>query len=165
MNTEIAIAVLKANRPDHRAFPSLGEAVDLAVITLEALQNKSHPKTSQEVLDIITRLVDDQDAKDVAKYGHSLDNELGETKYDWQLMALEEMADGMKYLLMETKKLREENLYLENEIENHRVVNTRLRADVEGFRKANKQLVEMKHLSTAPDLTEVSNTSQLQTRS
>jgi hypothetical protein len=73
------------------------------------------PKTSQLVIDIISLLVDHQDMKGIEKYGVSID-EVKHDEYDWNVMALEEMVDGMKYCVKEIQSLREENTHLRNTI-------------------------------------------------
>ncbi|MEK5175105.1 hypothetical protein NST63_18060 [Heyndrickxia sp. FSL W8-0496] len=69
------------------------------------------PKTSQAVIDGFAAIIDAQDQKGIQKYGRNIDDAIDED-YDWKLMALEESADQLKYLVREVKmlknKLREE---------------------------------------------------------
>jgi hypothetical protein len=62
---------------------------------------------TSEVLKVIAHVLDQQDAKGEKKYGRTLDVTPLDS-YDWNLMAMEEMADGLKYLLMENVKLMNE---------------------------------------------------------
>lgn len=78
------------------------------------------PKTSQAVIDGFSAIIDAQDKKGIEKYGRNVDDAIDED-YNWQIMALEESADQLKYLVKEVKmlekKLREERtrrIYLEN---------------------------------------------------
>lgn len=60
---------------------------------------------TQAVLETIGDLMDSQDIKGFSKYGLLLDDvEMDE--YNWDHMAMEEMADCIKYLLVENFKLR-----------------------------------------------------------
>lgn len=59
----------------------------------------------QIVLDMVGALMDAQDDKGFSKYGETLDD-VHYDSYDWQIMAMEEMVDGMKYLMMENQKLK-----------------------------------------------------------
>jgi regulator of replication initiation timing len=43
-----------------------------------------------------------------------------EMKYDWNVMALEEMVDGMKYMMKENEKLRKNNQWLEKKLRDER---------------------------------------------
>ena len=65
---------------------------------------KLRPETTQRVIDIFTRVLDQQDEKGFKKYGVTIDDAIG---YDWNEMALEEAADLVKYLVKENKRLRE----------------------------------------------------------
>jgi hypothetical protein len=61
--------------------------------------------TSQMVMEIIAQLMDEQDQKGLKKYGVTLDK-VAFDDYDWNRMAMEEMADCIKYLLMENFRLK-----------------------------------------------------------
>ncbi|PKR86122.1 hypothetical protein [Heyndrickxia camelliae] len=69
------------------------------------------PRISQAVIDEFSAIIDAQDKKGIDKYGRSIDDAIDED-YDWKLMALEESADQLKYLVREVKmlekKLKEE---------------------------------------------------------
>jgi hypothetical protein len=72
------------------------------------------PKTSQMVIDEFTNIIDSQDNKGFAKYGKSID-EADDTKYNWELMALEETADLQKYLVRRIKQLEKQlNDYIDD---------------------------------------------------
>lgn len=75
------------------------------------------PMTSQKVIDIVANLVDAQDEKGIKKYGVTIDDAKDE-QYDWNVMALEELVDGMKYEIKENQRLREEIKKLKSEV-NH----------------------------------------------
>lgn len=62
---------------------------------------------SEMVLGVIATVLDSQDEKGIEKYGKSLDA-VSLDSYDWREMALEELADCIKYLLMENMRLRRE---------------------------------------------------------
>lgn len=62
---------------------------------------------TQMVLNVMENLLTSQDIKGKDKYGRTLDTVPLE-EYDWNLMAIEEMADGLKYLMMENVRLRDE---------------------------------------------------------
>ncbi|CEG23150.1 hypothetical protein BN1080_02094 [Planococcus massiliensis] len=68
----------------------------------------------QAVLETIEQRLTEQTDKGSAKYGQSLD-EVPVHAYDWNLMAAEEMIDGLQYQQMEIKKLRRLNSILEDE--------------------------------------------------
>lgn len=78
------------------------------------------PKISQDVIDGFTAIIDAQDKKGIAKYGRTIDDAVDED-YDWKLMALEESADQLKYLVREVKRLEKE---LAKEREKNRVYNS-----------------------------------------
>ena len=62
---------------------------------------------SQMILETIAETMDKQDKKGVEKYGQSLDT-VDLYMYDWQAMAMEELADGIKYVTMENVRLKRE---------------------------------------------------------
>lgn len=62
------------------------------------------PETTQNVLNVIATILDAQDQKGIEKYGVTIDDA---SDYDWNIMAMEEMADGLKYLVKENKRLKE----------------------------------------------------------
>lgn len=62
------------------------------------------PATTQKVIDIFTEILDKQDQKGLLKYGTTID-EANDKNYNWNLMALEESADLMKYLVKENTRL------------------------------------------------------------
>lgn len=62
------------------------------------------PKISQAVIDGFTAIVDQQDKKGLNKYNRSIDD-ADDNNYDWRIMALEECADQLKYLVREIKRL------------------------------------------------------------
>jgi hypothetical protein len=68
-------------------------------------------KITDIVLGVIANLMDSQDVKGFKKYGKTLDV-VPLDAYDWDLMAMEEMVDGLKYLMMENIRLKEENKQL-----------------------------------------------------
>lgn len=80
-------------------------------IPIKRLQNMNfehhRPQISQSVIDTFTRLVDEQDAKGIAKYGMTIDDASDE-QYEWLRMALEEAVDLAKYQNKEIEKLRKE---------------------------------------------------------
>lgn len=63
------------------------------------------PYTTQKVIDTFTEILDKQDNKGISKYNMTIDEASG---YDWNIMALEEVADLMKYLVKENEKIRKE---------------------------------------------------------
>lgn len=65
-------------------------------------------KVTEIVLDVIGNLSDEQDRKGIKEYGVSLDD-VPFGCYDWNNMAMQEMVDGLKYLVMENYKLKAEN--------------------------------------------------------
>jgi hypothetical protein len=81
------------------------------------------PKISEMVLGVISTLIDSQDWKGISKYGKTIDDaqvdEYG-NPYDWNVMALEEMVDGMKYMMKENEKLRKNNQWLEKKLRDER---------------------------------------------
>jgi hypothetical protein len=60
---------------------------------------------TQMVLETIAEQLDKQDIKGFKKYGKTLDKVHFDT-YDWNEMAMEELADCVKYLMMENFKLK-----------------------------------------------------------
>ena len=66
------------------------------------------PETSKNVLKLIAEKLFYQNRKGLEKYGESID-EVGDGDYDWQDMAMEELIDGIQYVLKENGKLRREN--------------------------------------------------------
>lgn len=63
------------------------------------------PYTTQKVIDTFTEILDKQDDKGISKYNMTIDDASG---YDWNIMALEEAADLMKYLVKENEEIRKE---------------------------------------------------------
>lgn len=72
------------------------------------------PQITQRVLDIIADLLDAQDEKGIAKYGKTIDDA---EDYDWNVMAMEEMADGLKYLVKRIVQLERVNKQLAEMVE------------------------------------------------
>ena len=62
------------------------------------------PKTAQMVIDTFTKLIDEQCAKGLNKYGTTID-EAKNSDYDWNRMALEEAIDLAQYLVKENARL------------------------------------------------------------
>jgi site-specific DNA-adenine methylase len=60
---------------------------------------------TRSVLEVIANLMDKQDQKGLTKYGKTLDK-VNLDDYDWNQMAMEEMADCIKYLMMENFRLK-----------------------------------------------------------
>jgi hypothetical protein len=77
------------------------------------------PNVSQQVIDIISDLVDAQDVKGWEKYGVTIDDAKDEA-YDWNLMALEETVDGLKYLVKQNTQLQRMNKQLAVIADNYR---------------------------------------------
>lgn len=65
------------------------------------------PIVSQKVIDIISNVVDSQDQKGMEKYGKTID-QAHDHNYDWQMMAIEELVDAMKYMVKENERLARE---------------------------------------------------------
>ena len=59
------------------------------------------------VRNVIDRVLDKQNAKGMATYGQTLD-ECPDEAYDWNVMAIEELVDGMQYLAKENLKLNKQ---------------------------------------------------------
>lgn len=57
------------------------------------------------VREVIDRVLDKQNEKGMATYGQTLDD-CPDDAYEWNVMALEEMADGMQYMAKENVRLR-----------------------------------------------------------
>ena len=70
------------------------------------------------VRNVIDRVLDKQNAKGMATYGQTLDD-CPDDDYDWNVMAIEELADGMQYLAKENQRLAKENLKLKKQIEDY----------------------------------------------
>ena len=66
------------------------------------------PETSKNVVRLIVEKLVYQNSKGLEKYGENID-EVGDVEYDWQDMAMEELIDGIQYVLKENGKLRREN--------------------------------------------------------
>lgn len=60
-----------------------------------------------QIRDIINQILDKQNAKGMATYGHSLEDCPNEA-YDWNVMALEEAIDGWQYQIKENFLIREQ---------------------------------------------------------
>ena len=53
---------------------------------------------------VIDRVLDKQNAKGMATYGQTLDD-CPDEAYDWKMMAIEELVDGIQYLAKENQRL------------------------------------------------------------
>jgi histidinol dehydrogenase len=60
------------------------------------------------VLHVVAEVSDKQDQKGVREYGQSLD-QVPLNSYEWNMMALEEVVDALKYQIMENARLKERN--------------------------------------------------------
>lgn len=60
---------------------------------------------------VIDRVLDKQNEKGMATYGQTLDD-CPDDSYDWKMMAIEELADGIQYLAKENQML-EKKLHAE----------------------------------------------------
>lgn len=71
---------------------------------------------NRNIMKIIARSLTSQWKKGFEKYGHTIED-CPEDEYDWNVMALEEMADGLTYMAKENLKLRRivKSLHLEND--------------------------------------------------
>ena len=56
------------------------------------------------VRDVIDRVLDKQNAKGMETYGQTLDD-CPDEAYDWKMMAIEELVDGIQYLAKENQRL------------------------------------------------------------
>ena len=56
------------------------------------------------VREVIDRVLDKQNAKGMATYGQTLDD-CPDEAYDWKMMAIEELVDGIQYLAKENQRL------------------------------------------------------------
>ncbi len=56
------------------------------------------------VRNVIDRVLDKQNEKGMATYGHTLDD-CPDEAYDWKMMAIEELVDGIQYLAKENQRL------------------------------------------------------------
>lgn len=76
----------------------------------------NRPKVTQQVIDTFAQFLDDQDAKGYVKYGVTI-NEAKNEHYDWNVMALEELADFTKYMAKKNQRLRDiiNDMKFENE--------------------------------------------------
>lgn len=70
-------------------------------------RERTRPRISQMVINEFTALVDAQDSKGIEKYGRTIDDAIDED-YDWRVMALEECADQLKYLVRDVKRLEKQ---------------------------------------------------------
>ena len=59
------------------------------------------------VRNVIDRVLDKQNAKGMATYGQTLDD-CPDESYDWKMMAIEELADGIQYLAKENQMLEKQ---------------------------------------------------------
>ena len=59
------------------------------------------------VRNVIDRVLDKQNAKGMATYGQTLDD-CPDEAYDWKMMAIEELVDGIQYLAKENQRLEKE---------------------------------------------------------
>jgi urease gamma subunit len=60
------------------------------------------------VLHVVGEVADKQDKKGIKEYGKSLD-QVPLNSYEWNMMALEEVVDALKYQIMENARLKERN--------------------------------------------------------
>ena len=65
------------------------------------------------VRDVIDSVLDKQNAKGMATYGQTLDD-CPDEAYDWKMMAIEELVDGIQYLAKENIRLNKELERLKN---------------------------------------------------
>ena len=56
------------------------------------------------VRNVIDRVLDKQNEKGMATYGQTLDD-CPDEAYDWKMMAIEELVDGIQYLAKENQRL------------------------------------------------------------
>lgn len=56
------------------------------------------------VREVINRVLDKQNEKGMATYGQTLDD-CPDESYDWNVMAIEELVDGIQYLAKENDRL------------------------------------------------------------
>ena len=56
---------------------------------------------------VIDRVLDKQNEKGMATYGQTLDD-CPDEAYDWKMMAIEELADGIQYLAKENRMLEKQ---------------------------------------------------------
>lgn len=59
------------------------------------------------VREVINRVLDKQNAKGMATYGQTLDD-CPDDAYEWNVMAIEELVDGMQYLAKENLRLNKQ---------------------------------------------------------
>jgi len=65
----------------------------------------------ERVVGIISTLIDERNDKGFETYKETLDDAPFEN-YDWNMMVIEELLDGMQYMVKENERLREENNWL-----------------------------------------------------
>lgn len=65
------------------------------------------PVTSQMVVEMIETHLQEQCDKGIHKYGQTID-QAKDQDYNWQGMAMEELIDGIQYLMKENKRLNDE---------------------------------------------------------
>jgi hypothetical protein len=103
-------------------------------------------QTSKVIVGIIVDQLEKGDIKGLEEYGVSID-EADDIIYNWQLEAMAEMADGMKYQQKEIAKLKAENIRLKTqprfkmEEENLKLAekNEKYARDLIKFRKENER--------------------------
>lgn len=77
--------------------------------------NNKLPKVSMRVLEIIEQTMVNQNEKGLKKYGTTID-EAKHSDYDWNVMVIEELVDGIQYVVKENERLKEENELLKKGI-------------------------------------------------
>lgn len=68
------------------------------------------------IRDTINQWLDERDKKGVATYGEALD-ECNDDDYDWNIMIMEELLDGIQYAAKENIRLRKENQKLRERLD------------------------------------------------
>lgn len=58
------------------------------------------------ILEVISDNIDSQTRKGIKKYGQSIDD-VSYTDYDWQVMLIEELIDGIQYVVKDNKRLHD----------------------------------------------------------
>lgn len=62
-------------------------------------------KTSERVLEIIKLHLVEQNEKGIVKYGKNIDEAI-DGNYDWNTMVIEELVDGIQYVVKENVRLK-----------------------------------------------------------
>lgn len=68
------------------------------------MRNKRELTIKDQILEIIEKKLDQQNAKGLINYGQTIDD-CPENDYDWSVMALEESLDANQYLVKEIIRL------------------------------------------------------------